>query len=77
MKLDEYTNIPIGIAIIIIGGGAAWMTSIAIQTQANARSLDLIEQRQIDYNKSISKIETDLAIIRTKTEIINKKLKTD
>jgi hypothetical protein len=75
MKLDEYTRIPIGIAISVIGGGAAWMTSLAIQTQANAKSLELIEQRQIEYNHSINRIETDLAIIRTKTEIINKKLR--
>lgn len=74
MKLDANTKISIGIAVIVIGGGAAWMTSIAFQTNANAKSLDVIEQRQLKYNESIQNIEKDLLVIRTKTEIIDQKL---
>lgn len=69
-RLDANSSIPIGLAIAMIGGAATWMTTINIQTNANAKSLDMIEQRQIKYNEVIQNIERDIAIVKAKAEII-------
>lgn len=70
MRLDEHTKISIGIAIAVIGGGSAWMTSIALQTTANAKALESIEQRQLEYTESIQNIERNVDIIKTKLELL-------
>lgn len=70
MKIDGATSIPVGIAVTIIGGGAAWLTALALQTNANAKSLEIIEQRQLKYSESIQSIERDISIIKLKAELI-------
>lgn len=76
MKLDENTKISVGIAIAVIGGGSAWMTSIALQTTANAKALESIEIRQIEYTESIQNIEKDVGIIKTKLDLLLERRKT-
>ena len=73
MKLDENTKISVGIAIAVIGGGAVWLTNISFQTSANAKSLDSIDIRQLEYNKLVQSIEKDIAVIRTKVELIEQR----
>lgn len=74
MNLDANTKISISVAVMVIGGGAMWMTSIAFQTASAAKSIDAIEIKQSEYNKSIQNIEKDLVFIKTKTEMIDRKL---
>lgn len=71
--LTEKTPIPIGLAIAVFGGGAAWMTNLAMQSSANAKSLTVIEERHYQYLESIQKIEKDLAVIKTKLEALQTK----
>jgi hypothetical protein len=71
--ISEKTSIPIGIALSVIGGAAAWMTSLAIHTNANAKSLEIIEQRLLKYTESIQTIERDIAVIKTKAELIEQR----
>jgi hypothetical protein len=71
--INEKTPIPIGVAIALIGGGAVWLTTIALQTNANAKYIELIEQRQLKYNESIQSIERDIAIIKVKSELIERR----
>lgn len=68
--IDERTKISIGLAISLIGGGMAWMTAIAAQTSSNTKTLVVMESRQVKYNESIQNIERDLAVVRTKIELM-------
>jgi hypothetical protein len=70
MTLSEKTTIPIGIAVAIFGGAAAWMTNLATQTMANAKALEAMESRHYQYLNSIQKIEKDVAVIKTKLDLI-------
>lgn len=70
--LDQNTRITIGVAIAVFGGGAGWMTSIALQANANAKSLESIEARQIQYSNTVQNIEKDLGIIKYRIEEISK-----
>jgi hypothetical protein len=70
MKLDEKTSVSVGLAVSLIGGATAWMTSLALQTSANAKSLETIEIRQIKYSESIQNIEKDIAIIKAKADVL-------
>ena len=56
-KLTERTLIPLGIAIIAIGGGAAWLTNV----NASIRS---IEAAQNKYTELVEQIRNDLAEIK-------------
>lgn len=67
---DEKVKISIGLAVVAIGGGAVWLTNLSSQTYANTKSLESIEQRQLKYNESIQNIEKDMAIVRTKLDLL-------
>lgn len=77
MTLTEKTSIPIGIALALFGGGAAWMTNIAMQNDANAKSLSTMETRHYDYLRSIQKIEKDVEVIKTKLELMHSNRSTE
>lgn len=63
-KITEMTLIPLGVALISIGGGAAWLTRIHIQMDANAASIQSIEENQTEYSKDIRQIAVDIAEIK-------------
>jgi hypothetical protein len=77
MMLDDKTKISFGLAITVIGGGAAWLTSMSLQTIANAKTLDTLEIRQVQYSDDIDAIKTDIAVIRTQMELLTKGMKND
>ncbi len=55
-KLDEKTLLPMGVAIVVIGGGAAWATRMHIgMSEAQAA---IIEQKQADseYHKKVCEL---------------------
>lgn len=68
--MNDRTKISLGLAITLIGGGAAWMTSIALQTAANAKMLQAMEAKQNRYHENVQFIAKDLAVIRTQVEFI-------
>lgn len=63
-KLTEMTLVPLGMAIISIGGAAAWLTTIHVQMDANAASIQSIEEKQTEYSKDIRQIAVDIAEIK-------------
>lgn len=58
------TLIPLGAAIIAIGGGAAWLTTVHVQMEANAASIQSIEAKQERYADDIHRISIDIAEIK-------------
>lgn len=73
--LSEKTAVPLGIAIIAIGGGAIWLTTMHIQGQANAAAIAIIDAKQDRYAAEIQKMNESLAVIRTKVENIDLKMR--
>lgn len=67
-SLSENTLIPIGLAVVVIGGGSAWLTKISIATAANSDALSRIETKQESYTEHLAEIRQDLAVIRQRIE---------
>lgn len=40
VKISQNTVIPIGVAVVVIGGGAAWMTKINYAVDAHAAKIE-------------------------------------
>jgi len=68
-KITENTTVSIAVVMAFLGG-VAYVTYVAASEQENGRRLSSIEQRQL----VIEQMGTDLAVVRTKVEAIEKKL---
>jgi hypothetical protein len=55
-KITDTTLIPIGLAVVVIGGGAAWLTAMSLKIDSAIASTQRIEQKQSTYNEDISQI---------------------
>jgi len=55
--LTENTWIPLGTAVLVIGGGAYWLANIHLATASNTISLN-------DLNPKIEQIQKDIAEIK-------------
>ena len=62
-KISEKTWVSLGLVITLLGG-VVWLTTIWMQSEANARSIQKIEEKQT----TIDLIQTDIAVIKTKLE---------
>lgn len=62
--LTESTLVPIGLAVVAIGGGAAWLTSMHSATARNLETTQRLEVKQDAYNADIQKIYQELAEIK-------------
>lgn len=67
-KISESTTVSIGVLIALIGG-AAYVTFVAFQGTANAVAIQELKASQ----SHIDEIQTDIAVIKTKLERIEKK----
>lgn len=76
-KIDERTAVPIGLAVVAIGGGAAWMTRMDIQQTAQASQLVELRGKADTLNTTlfdaISRIDMTLARINTHLEYLRKR----
>ena len=76
-SINENTLIPLGLAVITIGGGAIWLTQLSVQTRANAEILDKIQQdrsiARAEYLKNVEEIKVSLAEIKVELKIIRGK----
>lgn len=70
-SLSDQTLIPIGLAIMAIGGGAAWLTSIHIETRANADMIREIKTAQDRYMEDIHAIRINITEINTQMKIMS------
>jgi hypothetical protein len=60
--IGKNTQVTIGV-ILALGGGIGWLNNLKFQGDANANSLTSIEQRQIQYERDIKRVEKWLAAI--------------
>jgi hypothetical protein len=66
--LSDKTLIPLGVAILGIGGAAMWLTSLYFQTQANASQIQRLADKQDSYLSTLIEIRSDVAVIKSKFE---------
>jgi hypothetical protein len=69
-EIDEKTTVTIGLLIAVMGG-IGYVTFVAFQGNANAQAIKEIQIKQ----EKIDVIQTDIAVIKTKLDGIEKKLK--
>ena len=78
-RLTENTFIPIGLAVVVIGGGAAWMTNIAMTTQNLKDEVEFARvssaKKDEYYIKAIQEVTTRLQEIRERLIVIETELK--
>ena len=60
MSLDETTLIPLGVAVICIGGGAMWLTNMHNKIIDNARAFSELRS---SHSKEIDELKTSVAMI--------------
>lgn len=68
------TWVPIGLAIVVFGGGAAWLTTISWNVAAATTELASIKRDQAQYMADVQAIKTDLAVIKIQVQSVNTKL---
>ena len=67
--LDDSFLIPLGMAVVVIGGSAAWLSSMHLQAAENAKKIQELSQLQAQYLAHVIKIEHDVAEIRGELRI--------
>lgn len=72
MLLDERSPITIGAAILIIGGGAVWLTTMYGDIAQAKVLIASIEKKQDNYTETLNGIKTDLEIIKYELRQIKK-----
>lgn len=72
-KLDDSTWVPLGLAIVTIGGAAMWITSISINVEASQDKLNQLQTKQDQYFEAVHAMQSDLAVIKERVESIDKK----
>ena len=73
--ISEHTLIPIGTAVLLIGGGAGWMTKISIVEDAHGDMIRRSEQKLDSHSELFQEIRERL--IRIETVLKKKKNKED
>lgn len=63
-KITENTYVSVGLAIAVIGGGAAWMTKQDFQTTANAAKIEESVQKFDHIERQLQGILQELGIIK-------------
>ncbi len=67
-KLDEKVFVPIGLAVLVIGGSAAWVTRVQIEQSAQAAAIKAIKDDSKDdvqaIRKSLEVIASELAGVK-------------
>jgi len=72
MKLTENTLIPVGLAVIVIGGGAAWITNIQMSTAATVVKITSMEEKSDKVMESLAEIQNSLAEVKGELKQLNK-----
>lgn len=61
MAISDKTLIPLGIAVLVIGGGATWLTTLHLATTSNATTLSEMKK---DIPEKLEQIQKDIAEIK-------------
>lgn len=67
-EISEKTLVPVGFAIFLIGGAAAWMTSVDSRLSAHAARLDRQSIFHEEMVKELKEINRQLTTIETKLD---------
>ena len=70
--LREQILIPLGFAIVAIGGGALWLGNTYGIVSSNARSIETLKIKQDTYNQHLIDIKAQLGEIRGELKRIKK-----
>ena len=62
--LTENTLIPIGLAILAIGGGAIWISRVWFITEGHTKTLERLEQRGELYMQAVERTNSELQEIK-------------
>jgi hypothetical protein len=62
--LDEKTMVPIGLAVVAIGGASGWCTLVHFRINALASTTIEVQSKQDKYSQDLAEIRTDLAEIK-------------
>lgn len=71
-EITDKTLIPIGLAVLSIGGGAAWLTDLHVATASNSEMARRIELKQDRYNEELQEINDRLSRIEGELKRISK-----
>lgn len=63
ITISEKTAVPLGLAIVVIGGAAGWLTSLSISNSTTASLVGSVVTRQEKYNDDLREIKERLANI--------------
>jgi hypothetical protein len=67
-RIDDKTQIPLGLAILAIGGGAMWISSYLSTIGYTASRVDAIEaerrEERKEYNEHLRVLREDIATIK-------------
>lgn len=66
--ITEKTLIPLGLAVIAIGGGSMWLTQVYAEVKDSSQKLQHVIIQQEEYNKNLIEINSRLSRIETKIE---------
>jgi len=70
-QINESTVIPIGLAILVFGGGAAWMTTVDSRLSAQATTLTTQQAQNVEVFRDV---KSDLKEINQRLYAIEKKI---
>lgn len=68
--LSDKTKIPLGLAIIAIGGGAMWIATYRDQVVVNTKDIANLQSQRGAELAVLSQIQVDVAVIKAKVEVL-------
>lgn len=71
--LTEKTLVPLGLALAVIAGATFWLTTIYLETKSHGEMLKEVSVKQERYSDDIHHIMMDIAEIKIKLQLMDKK----
>lgn len=62
-EINETTRIPIGLAVVVFGGGGIWLATLTYSVSSTAKSIEKVEVIQDQYAKDLNEIKTAIQLI--------------
>jgi len=72
-KITQNTLVPIGLAVAVIGGGAAWMTRQEMTASANAKGIKHLQGQYEHIDDMLREIQEKLGTIEGELKRISKR----
>lgn len=68
-RLSDKTLIPLGIAVLAIGGSAMWLTTLYMATEANGRDIQEVKVNYSNAEKMLQRMDRRILQIQLKLGI--------